>query len=630
MTRFSGKIAAVRRTDEFEELYRTHAPAAWRVAWVILRNPDDAADAVAEAFARLYTASVPAEADVRAYLLATVRNTSIDVLRKSRRVEMGAAVEDGAPGMEPPDPAVAGENRAYMAQAFAELPERWRSALWLIDVEELSTRDAGSILGVTPNTAAQLASRARGRVRQQFLQFHVANHVRPPCRTTVDLLGAHAAGTLPPVRRARVDAHLAGCRECSARRSELEDLRVALRGMPPPVPLALLDWHAPRSRGSFMAVLEQLQAAPSTVAAEVVAYASPVMSAAGERVVAAAAAAVLVAGMSVAALRGTAPPAPADPGEPAVVAVAAPAPGPAPAVGPGGGQPASGGPARPAGGAATSPATAPASAGRTGPAVGPGSSVAPAAPSLPHAMPPTVPGPSPLSAPVNVPAVGPAAAAVVPALAGATTPLVTGLAGGLAPLPPAGPPSPVAPLGGSVALPGVPAAAILPSPTVLSSPPTLPGAVPQVEGVLRSAPAAATPLTGALSPVPVVHGALPSLLTPPGSLPATIPPAGLPPLGLPPAQLPPAQLPPAQLPPAQLPPAQLPPAQLPAAQLPPATVPPATVPVAAPAPVGGAVSTVDNTVTSVLPGAPGVGATVGGAVGALGSAVPAPGGPLTN
>ncbi|HEX6595974.1 MAG TPA: sigma-70 family RNA polymerase sigma factor, partial [Acidimicrobiales bacterium] len=196
MTRFSGKVAGVRPREAFGDLYRLHAPAAWRVAWVILRNRDDAADAVAEAFARLYAAGVPPEADFGSYLLAAVRNASIDVLRKSRRLELTATVETSsdATAAVPTDPAVVGENRAYMARAFADLPERWRSALWLIDVEELSTHDAGSILGVAPNTAAQLASRARSRVRQHFLQAHVANHVRPQCRTAVAALGAHAAG----------------------------------------------------------------------------------------------------------------------------------------------------------------------------------------------------------------------------------------------------------------------------------------------------------------------------------------------------------------------------------------------------------------------------------------------------
>src|SRR5689334_13367551 len=43
-------------TGAFEELYRRHAQAAWRVAQAVARNGEDAADAVSDAFTRVFQA----------------------------------------------------------------------------------------------------------------------------------------------------------------------------------------------------------------------------------------------------------------------------------------------------------------------------------------------------------------------------------------------------------------------------------------------------------------------------------------------------------------------------------------------------------------------------------------------
>src|SRR5436305_13821227 len=43
-------------TDAFGELYRRHADAAWRVAHAVTGNSEDAADAVSEAFTRVFRA----------------------------------------------------------------------------------------------------------------------------------------------------------------------------------------------------------------------------------------------------------------------------------------------------------------------------------------------------------------------------------------------------------------------------------------------------------------------------------------------------------------------------------------------------------------------------------------------
>ena len=237
--------AAAGEVGAFEELYRRHSQAAWRVAQSVVHNSDDAADAVAEAFTRVL-ASLPSGrlavgAPFRPYLLAATRNAAIDILRRSGRVRPTDDSELDGPALRP-TPLERAELTAdsdVVVQAFRELPERWRSVLWLTEVEGMPARDVAPMLGLTPNGTAQLAVRARAGLRERYLQAHVRNHARPECLFTVDRLGAYAGGALSARDTAKVDQHLAGCEDCRERLTELEDLAPRLRHAILPIPIGL-------------------------------------------------------------------------------------------------------------------------------------------------------------------------------------------------------------------------------------------------------------------------------------------------------------------------------------------------------------------------------------------------------
>src|SRR5258708_4053553 len=118
----------------FEMLYRRHANAAWRVAQAVAGNPDDAADAVSEAFTRLLHAmaegGVAAGAPFRPYLLVATRNAAIDILRRRNRVQPVDADVDlrelpAATPAGPSDRLVESVDAALVGAAFRSLPERW-------------------------------------------------------------------------------------------------------------------------------------------------------------------------------------------------------------------------------------------------------------------------------------------------------------------------------------------------------------------------------------------------------------------------------------------------------------------------------------------------------------------------
>lgn len=206
-------------------------------------DPDDL---VAEAFLRIIratrTGSGPTGA-FRAYLLTVIRNTASN--RGSREREY--PVEDPSqfgemPVADPADAALTADRPAL--DAFGELPERWRDALWLSEVEGLTAREVGAALGISANSAAALTYRAREGLRQTFIQQRLVrgedggstDGTEPPsreCRFVRSRAAAYVRGAVSARVRRRIDEHLAGCHDCS---EYVERVRaVALR-----VPLLVL------------------------------------------------------------------------------------------------------------------------------------------------------------------------------------------------------------------------------------------------------------------------------------------------------------------------------------------------------------------------------------------------------
>jgi RNA polymerase sigma factor (sigma-70 family) len=230
----------------FDELYRRHAPAAWRVAYAVAGNPDDAADAVSDAFTRVFQVlpegRPQASEAFRPYLLASTRNAALDGLRRQGRLQPMATIEQLERSSDKDlaaDQVLDSVDSNLVAVAFRSLPERWRSVLWLTEVEGIPAREAAPMLGVSANGLAQLAVRARAGLRQRFLQAHLRAPVARSCQFPVDKLGAYIAGGLSPRETAKVDQHLAGCADCRQQVEELEDLGSLLRRVVLPVPLAL-------------------------------------------------------------------------------------------------------------------------------------------------------------------------------------------------------------------------------------------------------------------------------------------------------------------------------------------------------------------------------------------------------
>ena len=224
--------------DALGELYVRHRPAALRVARGYGRAVD-AEDLVNEAFERVLGAMRrgrgPADA-FRPYLFVTIRRLASD-RRATDHDPLDAVPEAVAAAADEPDAGLA--DRALVAEAFADLPDRWQTVLWHTAVEGRRPRDVARAVGLPANTVAVLAHRARERLRQRYLQAHIGAGCPPACTPFRARLGAHVRGGLTRRHGGAVEAHLADCPACRRLAEELVDVnRLLARAVVPAFVLA--------------------------------------------------------------------------------------------------------------------------------------------------------------------------------------------------------------------------------------------------------------------------------------------------------------------------------------------------------------------------------------------------------
>ena len=165
----------------FETLVRTYGGRLLSVARRVLRNEEDARDAVQDAFINAFRhrETFKGDAQISTWLHSIVVNAALMRLRsRSRRAE--EAIEDYLPRFlpdghyaesfaswtEPVDRALARKETAQMVRdKIEELPETYRTVVLLRDIEGLSTEETAKIVNTTPNAVKIRLHRGRMALR---------------------------------------------------------------------------------------------------------------------------------------------------------------------------------------------------------------------------------------------------------------------------------------------------------------------------------------------------------------------------------------------------------------------------------------------------------------------------------
>lgn len=144
------------------------APHANRYAQSIVRRWSDAEEIVQEAFCRLIQKGEISTPNRKSLLFATIRNLSIDLLRRKGRLKF----EPIANWNPPSDSLNSGEQLQQLEytvdQIMAELPDNWSAALNLKVSGGLGYEEISKVLGATKDQVRIWIYRARKQLSQEL------------------------------------------------------------------------------------------------------------------------------------------------------------------------------------------------------------------------------------------------------------------------------------------------------------------------------------------------------------------------------------------------------------------------------------------------------------------------------
>jgi RNA polymerase sigma-70 factor, ECF subfamily len=162
------------REERFEEMVVRQARFMFQVAFGLLRNRQDAEDAVQEAFLKLYrTDGWLRMENEKGFLARTVWRVALDHLpraaeRTSDVAEMELAATGGG-GRSPEQNVVDEDERAVLRRLIDGLPEELRQPLVLSSVEEMTSREVAEAMGIPEGTVRTRVMRARAELRRRFV-----------------------------------------------------------------------------------------------------------------------------------------------------------------------------------------------------------------------------------------------------------------------------------------------------------------------------------------------------------------------------------------------------------------------------------------------------------------------------
>ncbi len=157
----------------FEELYRGYASRLYNLAYRMTGTAADAEDLVQEMFllAHRKLGSFKGESSLGTWLYRLGVNLTVDWLRsrQHRNAKATASLDDEKERGQRLPSVPTNEmtlTRLELERAIATLPESYRSAFVLHDVEGFGHAEIGSMLGIAEGTSKALVHKARVRLRQ--------------------------------------------------------------------------------------------------------------------------------------------------------------------------------------------------------------------------------------------------------------------------------------------------------------------------------------------------------------------------------------------------------------------------------------------------------------------------------
>jgi RNA polymerase sigma factor (sigma-70 family) len=169
------KVPETARRERFEQTVLPHLDAAYNLARWLTRSDQDAQDVTQEACLRAFRFFDGYQGgNMRSWLLTIVRNTCYTWLHQNRAPgsdevfdeEIHSAELSG--GTSPELQVLAGADKETLRRAIEDLPDVFREALILREIEGMSYKEIADIASVSLGTVMSRLARARARLRQSL------------------------------------------------------------------------------------------------------------------------------------------------------------------------------------------------------------------------------------------------------------------------------------------------------------------------------------------------------------------------------------------------------------------------------------------------------------------------------
>src|SRR3984885_9908383 len=158
--------------SNFEQVSLPHLDAAYNLARWLLRNDQDAEDAVQEAYMRAYKAFARFRGgDGKAWFMTILRNVCYTMIKKLRSHETPEPFDE-----EIHQPTGESQmNEAFRQKANAEslysalekLPDEFREIIVLHDLEGLAYKEVATVVNIPIGTVMSRLPQARSRLRSE-------------------------------------------------------------------------------------------------------------------------------------------------------------------------------------------------------------------------------------------------------------------------------------------------------------------------------------------------------------------------------------------------------------------------------------------------------------------------------
>ena len=177
--------------DEFDTLYRDHVDLIYRYAHRLCGETEAAKDLVQETFLNAYRGlkNFRGEARISTWLYTIASRACMRMRRKRKgEPEHELSLDEFVPtsegefrlqipteGLSPEEALQNKELRQALDQAIDKLPEKYRMVLVLRDMEDVSAKEVGTIMGLNERAVKSRLHRARLFVRRELSARGIIN-----------------------------------------------------------------------------------------------------------------------------------------------------------------------------------------------------------------------------------------------------------------------------------------------------------------------------------------------------------------------------------------------------------------------------------------------------------------------